>query len=165
MRYRVCQFPDKTNNFVFLGPNLPKNGFWGRNFKNLSLRSESAPPRHHVSQFLVKMDNFQFFAQNLGKLSNYVWYFGSNIVEGVLESWVEAEMSWVEVDRAGWRWVHGLLILFHWSKFFWKVRIRLISTNSKDLKVPFSIIYPVILSCFINSKIHDSSIFYIITSF
>ena len=23
-------------------------------------------------------------------------YFGSNIVEGVVESWVEAEMSWVE---------------------------------------------------------------------
>ena len=32
-------------------------------------------------------------------------YFGSNIVEGVAESWVEFEMSWVEVDGAGWRWV------------------------------------------------------------
>ena len=29
-------------------------------------------------------------------------YFSSNIVEGVAESWVEAEMSWVEVDGAGW---------------------------------------------------------------
>ena len=36
-------------------------------------------------------------------------YFGSNIVEGVVESWVEVEMSWVEVemswvevDGAGW---------------------------------------------------------------
>ena len=47
-------------------------------------------------------------------------YFGSNIVEGVAESWVETEMSWVEVDGAGWslvevngagwRWVHGLVI-------------------------------------------------------
>ena len=47
-------------------------------------------------------------------------YFGSNIVKGVTESWVEAEMSWVEVDVAGWswvevdvagwRWVHGLVI-------------------------------------------------------
>ena len=44
------------------------------------------------------------------KLPNYVQYFGSNIVEGVAESWVEAEMSWVEVDGAGWRWVHGLVI-------------------------------------------------------
>ena len=61
-------------------------------------------------------------------------YFGSNIVEGVAESWVEAEMnwvevggagvevemccvevdgtrwSWVEVDGVGWSWVHGFLI-------------------------------------------------------
>ena len=50
------------------------------------------------------------FGLNLGKLPNYVQYFGSNIVEGVAESWVEAEMSWVEVDGAGWRWVHGLVI-------------------------------------------------------
>ena len=32
-------------------------------------------------------------------------YFGSNIVEGVPESWVEVEMRWVEVDGAGWRWM------------------------------------------------------------
>ena len=37
-------------------------------------------------------------------------YFGSNNVEGVAESWVEAEMSWVEVDGAGWRWVHSSAI-------------------------------------------------------
>ena len=36
---------------------------------------------------------------NLGKLPNYVRYFGSNNVEGVAESWVEAEMSWVEVGE------------------------------------------------------------------
>ena len=32
-------------------------------------------------------------------------YFGSSIVEGAAESWVEAEMSWVEVDGGGWSWV------------------------------------------------------------
>ena len=37
-------------------------------------------------------------------------YFGSNIVGGVAESWVEAKMSWMEVDGAGWKWVHGLVI-------------------------------------------------------
>ena len=37
-------------------------------------------------------------------------YFGSNIVENVAESWVEAEMSWVEVDAAGWRWVHDIVM-------------------------------------------------------
>ena len=106
----MCQFSDKTDNFDFLGPNLPKNGYWGRNFKNLSLDLESAPPRYHVCQFSVKMDNFEFFSLNLGKLPNYVQYFGSNVVEGVAESWVEAEINWVGVDGAGWRWVHGLVI-------------------------------------------------------
>ena len=54
MRYHVCQFSDKTNNFAFLGPSLPKNGFWGRNFKNLSLDSESASLRCYVHQFSDK---------------------------------------------------------------------------------------------------------------
>ena len=31
-------------------------------------------------------------------------YFGPNIVEGIAENWVETEISWVEVDEAGWRW-------------------------------------------------------------
>ena len=65
--------------------------------------SDSAPPRYHECQFSVKMDNFEFFGLNLGKLPNYVRYFGSNIVEGIAESWVEAEMSHLEVDEAGWR--------------------------------------------------------------
>ena len=59
------------------------------------------------------MDNFSFFGLNLGKLSSYVQCFGSNIVEGVAESWVEAGMSWGKVDGAGgagWRWKHGLVI-------------------------------------------------------
>ena len=49
------------------------------------------------------MDNFEIFGLNSGKLTNYVRYFGSNIGEGVAESWVEAKMSWMEVDGAGWR--------------------------------------------------------------
>ena len=50
-------------------------------------------------------------------------YFVSNNIEGVSESWVEAEMSWVEVDGVGWRsmelggagwsWVYGLVLLAH----------------------------------------------------
>ena len=82
---------------------MPKNGFWGRNFKNLSLDSESAPPIYQVCYVLVKMDNFEFFSLNLGKLLNYVRYFGSENVEGVAESWLEAEMSLVEVGGARWR--------------------------------------------------------------
>ena len=39
------------------------------------------------------MDNFEFFYLNLGKLPYYVQYFGSNNVDGVGESWLEAEVS------------------------------------------------------------------------
>ena len=99
----MYQFSNKTNIFEFLWPNLPKNRFWGRNFKNLSPDSESTAPIYHVCQFSVKMDNFYFFGLNLGKLPNYVQYFGPNIVERVAESWMETEMSWMEVDGAGWR--------------------------------------------------------------
>ena len=38
---------------------------------------------YHVCQFSVKIDNFEFVGLNLGKLLNYVQYFGSNNVEGV----------------------------------------------------------------------------------
>ena len=107
------------DNFDFFGLNLPKNRFWGWNFKNLSLDPESTPPKYHVSQFSVKMDEFYFFDLNLGKLPNYMEYCGSNIAEGVADSWVEAEMSWVEVsgarvevDGAECRWVHGLVITY-----------------------------------------------------
>ena len=104
----MCQFSDKTDNFVFLGPNLPKTGSWGQNFKNLSLDSKSAPPRYHVSQFSVKMDNFEFFDQHLGKLPNYVRYFGTNIVEvlqraGWRLKW--AGWRWMELVGGGWSWV------------------------------------------------------------
>ena len=50
------------------------------------------------------------FWPKFGEIAQLREYFGSNIVEGVAESWVEAEMSWVEVDGAGWRWVHSLVI-------------------------------------------------------
>ena len=58
-----------------------------------------------MSQFSVKLDNFEFFGLNLGKLPNHVQYFGSNIAEGIAEHWVETEMSWVEVVGAGRRWM------------------------------------------------------------
>ena len=57
-------------------------------------------------QLLIFWPKFGEIAQ----LRNYVQYVGSIIVEGVAESWVETEISWMEVDGAGWRWVHGLAI-------------------------------------------------------
>ena len=47
----------------------------------------------------------QIFSQVnfLAKLLESVQYSTSNNVEGVAESWVETEMSWILVDGACWR--------------------------------------------------------------
>ena len=123
----MCQFSDKKDNFEFLGLTLSKNGFWGRNFKSLSLDLESAPPKYHVGQFSIKMDNFYFFWTKFGEIVllraiisfKYCWECCRGLVGGWNEldgggwSWVEVdgdEWSWVEVNGAGWSWVHGLVI-------------------------------------------------------
>ena len=67
LRYYVHQFSDKTDNFEFLGPSLPKNRFWDQNFKNVSLDSEWASLRYYVYQFLDKTNNFKFLGPNLPK--------------------------------------------------------------------------------------------------
>ena len=64
----MYQFSDKTDNFEFLGPNLPKNGFWRQNFKNLNLDLESASVRYYVYQFSDKTDNFEFLGPNSPKM-------------------------------------------------------------------------------------------------
>ena len=63
----MSQLSDKTGNFVFLGPNLSKNQFWGRKFRKLMLGLESASLRYHMSLFLDKRDNFDILGQNLPK--------------------------------------------------------------------------------------------------
>ena len=65
------------DNFDFFGPNLPENGFWGRNFKNLNPDSESAPPKYYVRQFSVKMDNFEIFRSKfveIAQLCAIFWF-------------------------------------------------------------------------------------------
>ena len=100
----MCPFSGKTDNFDFFGQ-IGQKWILGSEFQKSRFGSESSPPRYDVRQFSVKTDNFEFFGRNLGKLSNYVLYIDSHNVEAVAESWVEAEMSWVEVDGAGWRWM------------------------------------------------------------
>ena len=92
-------FQAKRTTLTLLAQICPK--IWGRNF-GILLDSESAPPIYHARQFSGETNNFEFFDLNLGKLLNYVRYFGSYNVEGIAESWVGAEMSWGEVDGAGW---------------------------------------------------------------
>ena len=63
----------KRDNFDFFDLNLPKNKFWGRNFKHLSPDSESTLPRCHVCQFSVKTNNFDIFGPNLPKKEIRIW--------------------------------------------------------------------------------------------
>ena len=88
--------------------------FWPKLAQKWILVSEfqKSKPRSRISN--SKIPCVEIFSQNgqlwisglnLGNLSNYMRYFGSNNVEGVTESYMEAKMSWVEVDGAGSNWV------------------------------------------------------------
>ena len=109
IRISILEIPcvsisEKTDNFDFLSPNLPKNWFWGWNFKNLSLYSKSAPPTYLESQCSVKMDKFEFSGQNLRKLPNYMSYFGWGCCRGLRGGWNDlgaGRSSWVEVHGGG----------------------------------------------------------------
>ena len=81
----MCQFSSRKENFDYFDLNLPKNGFCGQNFKNLSLDSESVPPIYHMFHFSVRIGNFKIFGINFAKLPIYMRYFGSNNNEGVKE--------------------------------------------------------------------------------
>ena len=55
------------------------------------------------TNFQSKWSTFNFSAEIWGPI--YVQYFDSNIVEGIAESWVEVEMSCVELGGDEWSWV------------------------------------------------------------
>ena len=57
----------QSRQLLVFGPKFAKNGFWGQNFKNLSLDLESASLRYYVHQFSDKTDNFEFLDPNLPK--------------------------------------------------------------------------------------------------
>ena len=77
LRYHVYQFSDKTDIFVFLGQNLPKNGFWCQNFKDLRLDLKSVSLRYYAYQFSDKTDNFEYLGPSLPKTR--VWDRNSKI--------------------------------------------------------------------------------------
>ena len=66
----MSQFSSKIDSFDVFGPNLPKNEFWGPNFKKLSPDLDSAPPSSLMGQSSINIDNFEFLGLNLKKLPN-----------------------------------------------------------------------------------------------
>ena len=85
----------------FFGPKFAKKWILGSEYQKS--KSGFGISASKIPCELIFRQNGQIwiFDLNLGKLPNYVRYFGSNIVEGVAESLVEADMSWVEVDGTG----------------------------------------------------------------
>ena len=83
----------QNGNFWIFGPKFAQKQILGSEFQKSKSRF-----RINISNIpcvLIFSQNGQlyFFGLNLGKLPNYVQYYGSNIIEDVGESWVEAEMS------------------------------------------------------------------------
>ena len=92
--------------FYFLSPNLPKNEFWGRNFKNLSLDSESTPPKYHVCQFLVKIwGNCPITCNILVQILLRVLQRAGWRLKWAGWRWMELGGGWNELGGGGWSWV------------------------------------------------------------
>ena len=71
----MYQFSDKTDTFDFLGPNLPKNGFWGRNFKKLNLDSEPASLRYLGAPIFRQNRQLRLFGPKLAQKWILWWEF------------------------------------------------------------------------------------------
>ena len=108
-RYQVCQCSGKTVNFDFFGPNLTKNGFWGQNF---NFKSGFGISTSKIPCVPIFWQNGQIwiFRPKFGEIAQLHAIFGSYNVDSVAVSWIEAEMSWMVMNGAGWRWVHPLAI-------------------------------------------------------
>ena len=91
------------DNFDVFSPTLPKNKFYGQIFENLRLGISIS--KILCVSFFIQNGELWIFGLKFGKLPNCVRYFGSNNVERVAESWMEAKVSWVEVGRGGWMWL------------------------------------------------------------
>ena len=100
-RDHVCQFSGKTDNFDFFGPNLPKNGFRGSQFQKSKSEFGISTPKIPWEPISSQNEQLWIFRLKFGKIAQLREYFGSNNVECVAESWIKAEMSWVEMDGAG----------------------------------------------------------------
>ena len=74
-------FQTKQTMLTFRAQICRKNGFWGQNFKNLSLDSESASLRYFVYQFSDVRNNFEFWDSNLPKK-----FWGRNFINQSVDS-------------------------------------------------------------------------------
>ena len=108
MRYHVYQFSDKTANFEYLGPNLPKTGYSDRNSKNLNLDSNQHPWGIMCTNFQKKGTTLNFRAQICPKID-----FGVGISK--IQFWIQNQqfhyimcaifqLEWTTLGFSTWIW-------------------------------------------------------------
>ena len=113
LRCYLYQFSDKR--LWIFDPKFANKWILGRIFKSLILDSESTfpicvPIFSQNRQLLIFRSKFGEIAQLRAIFwFKYCWGCCRELGGGGW-SWVEVEMSWVEVDEASWGWVHGLII-------------------------------------------------------
>ena len=125
MRYHIYQFSGKMDNFKFLGPNLPRNRFWGWKFKNLRQGSESASLRYYVHQFSDKTYRSEFLGQICPKQK---WILGSKFQKSktgfgisILRHYCapifrQNRQLWIFEPKFAQKWILGLGSKFEKSK-------------------------------------------------
>ena len=119
----MWQFSDKIDNFDFLGQNLPKKSGFGITTSQIPYKpvfSQNGHLRIFRSKFgeiaqlraIFWCESCWGCCRELGESWNELGGGGWSWVE-IEMSWMEMDetgWSWVEMDAAGWRWVHGLVI-------------------------------------------------------
>ena len=124
LEIHACQFSDKTDNWLF-EPKIAQKWIFGSEFQKsksgfgiTTCNRPCEPTFTHNGQLWIFWPKFG----EIAPLRMIFWFEywgccrelggGWHELVGGEWSWVEVEMSWIEVDRAGWSWVHGLVMPF-----------------------------------------------------
>ena len=111
----MCKFSGKTDNFVFLNLNLPKN--WSE-FQKSKSRFGISISKIPWEPIFSQDGQLLFFRPKFREFAQLRAIFGSNNVRELGGGWdelVEGGWSKVEVGASGWKWVQGLVIPFLYS--------------------------------------------------
>ena len=121
----------RINRECFFGSNLPKNGFWGRNFKNLTGDLESALAKYHACQFSGKIDNFDIFDPSLPKNK----FRGQNFENQLFQDsvCVNFQPKWIALAL-----LTQIYPKMHFEVEIWKCKFKFWISSSKIPCVPFS---------------------------
>ena len=134
-------------------PKFAQKWILGSEFQKSKCRFKISTSKRPCMPIFSQNGQLWIFRPKFGEIAQLRAIFGSYNIKGVAESWVEAEMSWMEVDGAGWRWVHSLVIpIFLWKNTtdffcciilqFWVPFLMFVTTLARDhMEICFYINY------------------------